>query len=170
MIIVSIITIIQIQLIPNCSSQTKEPAWQLTNRTPILMITIIIIINIARVLACVTCRRVVFRKKPTCIDSGMVFQITYIHYYTAKFAHMNGHWKAYDYFTLFTVVLLFYCCHFEMCFIRIPNTYVQSHNHIHPMGQTWFFQTQYLSNIFFCIKKYMSGRMSPRWNSSGTQY
>ena len=60
------------------------------------MITIIIIINIARVLACVTCRRVVFRKKPTCIDSGMVFQITYIHYYTAKFAHMNGHWKAYD--------------------------------------------------------------------------
>ena len=61
------------------------------------MITIIIIINIARVLACVTCRRVVFRKKPTCIDSGMVFQITYIHYYTAKFAHMNGHWKAYDY-------------------------------------------------------------------------
>ena len=59
----SIITIIQIQLIPNCSSQTKEPAWQLTNRTPILMITIIIIINIARVLACVTCRRVVFRKK-----------------------------------------------------------------------------------------------------------
>ena len=27
----SIITIIQIQLIPNCSSQTKELSWQLTN-------------------------------------------------------------------------------------------------------------------------------------------
>ena len=26
----------------------------------------------------------------------MVFQTTYIHYYTVKFAHMNGHWKAYD--------------------------------------------------------------------------
>ena len=43
MIIMSIATIIQIQLIPNCSSQTKELLWQLTNRTPILMITIIII-------------------------------------------------------------------------------------------------------------------------------
>ena len=39
-------TIIQIQLIPNYSSQTKELSRQLTNRTPILMVTIIIIINI----------------------------------------------------------------------------------------------------------------------------
>ena len=44
--IMSIITIIQIQLIPNCSSQTKGLSRQLTNRTPILMIAIIIIINI----------------------------------------------------------------------------------------------------------------------------
>ena len=37
------------------------------------------------------------------------------------------------------------------------------------IGSDMIFQTQYLSNIFL-YKKYMSGRMSPRWNSSGTQH
>ena len=60
--------------------------------------------NKYRILVCVTCR-VIFRANP--IGSGMVFQtiriLMHIHYYTAKFAHMNGHWKTYDFTTTLDV-------------------------------------------------------------------
>ena len=61
------------------------------------MITIIIIINIGFwVLVCVC--RVIFRANP--IDSGLRNGFSNYMYITntAKFAHMNGHWKAYDIF------------------------------------------------------------------------
>ena len=65
MSIITIPCIIQIQLIPNCPSQTKEYSfwilWQLTNRTPILMITKLIIIMhiyIGFLRICVTCREI----------------------------------------------------------------------------------------------------------------